>query len=81
MTNNRVNSIEIDKEAFRKIGHQLIDDISDFIASIDKKPVTANDSPGELQELLGNNSLPENGHTIIRANNQSNGFTIEPFIV
>tara|TARA_R110002051_G_scaffold56046_1_gene103814 strand:+ start:1022 stop:2500 length:1479 start_codon:yes stop_codon:yes gene_type:complete len=61
MIENRDNSIEIDKENFRKIGHQLIDDISDFISSIDKKPVTVNETPSQLQRILGNNTLPENG--------------------
>ncbi len=61
MTEDRVNSIEINKEEFRKIGHQLIDDISDFLSNIDKKPVTCNESPGQLQSILGNTSLPENG--------------------
>ncbi|MCK0148138.1 aminotransferase class V-fold PLP-dependent enzyme [Arenibacter sp. F26102] len=61
MTKIRKSSIEMDKEEFRKIGYQLIDDISSFIDSIDQKPVTQNESPSQLQELLGNSSLPENG--------------------
>ncbi len=61
MTENRVNSIEIDREEFRKIGHQLIDDISDFISSIDKRPVTYSESPSQLRYIIGNTSLPENG--------------------
>lgn len=61
MTDHRDNSIQIDKENFQKIGHQLIDDISDFIFSIDEKPVTFNESPSQLQNILGNTALPENG--------------------
>lgn len=61
MAKIRKSSIEIDKEEFRKIGYQLIDDISNFINSIDQRPVTPNKSPSELQNLLGNVSLPENG--------------------
>lgn len=61
MIENRDNSIEINKEEFRKIGHKLIDDISDFISNIDKKPVTFNERPSQLQSILGNTSLPENG--------------------
>lgn len=61
MTENRLNSIEMNKEEFQKIGHQLIDDISDFMSNIDKKPVTFSESPSELQRILGNTSLPENG--------------------
>ena len=58
---NRNNSIEINKEEFRKIGHQLIDDISDFLSAIDKKPVTTTESPSQLQNILGKKSLPELG--------------------
>ena len=61
MIENRDNTIEINKEEFQKIGHQLIDDISEFISSIDKKPVTAKESPSQLQSILGNTSLPEKG--------------------
>ena len=61
MTENRLNSIEINKEEFQKIGHQLIDDISDFISNIDKKPVTFSESPSRIQGILGNTPLPESG--------------------
>ena len=64
MNENRENSIEINKEEFQKIGHQLIDDISGFISCIDKKPVTVNESPSQIQSILGNNSLPENGRPV-----------------
>lgn len=61
MAKSRRSTIEMDKEEFRKIGYQLIDDISNFIESIDQKPVTPNESPSQLQEILENTSLPENG--------------------
>jgi aromatic-L-amino-acid decarboxylase len=61
MTKIRKSSIEMTKEEFQKIGHQLIDDISEFIHTIDKKPVTPNESPNQLKSLLGNASLPEKG--------------------
>jgi len=61
MIDNRDNSIDIDKENFQKIGYQLIDDISDLISSIDNKPVTVHEKPSQIQSLLGNASLPENG--------------------
>lgn len=63
MTEKRHNSIEINQEDFRKIGHQLIDDISDFISTIDKRPVTSKEKPSELQSILGNASLPEDGNS------------------
>ena len=66
MIEERVNLIEINKEEFQKIGYQLIDDISDFISSIDKKPVTPNESPSQLQHILGKTSLPDKGMPVAK---------------
>ena len=59
--NKRENSIEISKSEFRKIGYELINTISDYFDVISEKPVTTSKSPKELQKVLGNLSLPENG--------------------
>lgn len=64
MANNREAPIEIGKEQFKKIGYQLIDKIAGFLDSIDEKPVTRGESPLELQNILGNTSLPENGSSV-----------------
>ncbi len=61
MDENRENQIAINKKEFQKLGYQLIDRIADFIDSIDKKPVTTTKTPSELQKILGDASLPENG--------------------
>lgn len=61
MRKAKSSSIEMSKEEFRKIGYQLINNVSDFFDSIDKRPVTPNENSSELRELLGNSSLPENG--------------------
>lgn len=61
MQKERANPIEIKKEEFRQIGYQLVDDIANFISRIDEKPVTYNKSPSEIQEIIGDLSLPENG--------------------
>ncbi|MEE9364961.1 MAG: aminotransferase class V-fold PLP-dependent enzyme [Cellulophaga sp.] len=61
MSEIRKTPIEIGKEEFRKIGYKLIDDISDFINTIDKRPVTTSESPKQIQNILGISSLPENG--------------------
>ncbi|MDO6596188.1 aminotransferase class V-fold PLP-dependent enzyme [Oceanihabitans sp. 2_MG-2023] len=57
----RQNSIAINKAEFRKIGYQLIDTISNFLDTIPEKPVTTSKTPKELQEILGEASLPKNG--------------------
>lgn len=51
----------LDSKEFQKIGHQLVDQLAEFLKNIDKKPLTKNFSPPELQELLGRNSLPQDG--------------------
>jgi aromatic-L-amino-acid decarboxylase len=61
MLQGRTAVIQIDRDEFKKIGYQLIDNISEFISTIEKRPVTPGESPQQLQELIGNDGLPENG--------------------
>lgn len=61
MTKYRETAAEISKEEFKNIGYQLIDKISNFIDTIDKKPVTTGESPKEIQNILGSRALPELG--------------------
>ncbi len=61
MTENRETPIEISKDEFKKIGHQLIDTIADFIDTIHEKPVTSGESSEQLKKILGTSSLPETG--------------------
>ncbi|KAA9038370.1 aminotransferase class V-fold PLP-dependent enzyme [Ginsengibacter hankyongi] len=61
MTNNRNSPIEISKAEFKKVGYQLIDTISDFMNTIDERPVTTGETPAQIQNVLGNSSLPEDG--------------------
>jgi glutamate/tyrosine decarboxylase-like PLP-dependent enzyme len=61
MKENQNSPIEITKEEFRKIGYQLIDDISNFTDTISEKPITKGENPKNLQDLLGDFSLPKNG--------------------
>lgn len=61
MSKIRKTPIQISQQNFKEIGHQLIDEIGDFINTIEEKPVTTGESPKQIQDLLGNVSLPENG--------------------
>lgn len=58
---NRETPIEISKEEFTKIGHQLVDMIANFIDTIPQKRVTTGEYPEQLQRILGTSSIPENG--------------------
>lgn len=64
MTKHRETPIEISKEEFRKTGYQLIDRVSNFLDTIDQKPVTSRESPKEIQNILGTASLPEFGNSV-----------------
>ncbi len=49
------------KAEFKTLGYQLVDTISGFIDTIEARPVTTGETSHQLQELLGNASLPEDG--------------------
>lgn len=61
MPQNRSTKIEIDPADFRKIGHQLVDDIADLYASLPEMKITAGEGPKRLKEILGDQGLPEEG--------------------
>ena len=58
---NRVAPMEMTPSDFREIGHQLVDDIADFLSSLPQRPVGPGKSPLEIKAVLGDVTLPENG--------------------
>ena len=56
----RRSPIEMDAVAFREAGHQLIDDIADFLTSLPDYPVTTAPTPGLLKAKLPK-SIPLTG--------------------
>ena len=63
-TNHRRSPIEISKEDFKKTGYRLIDTLAEFYDTIKEKPVTTGETPKQIQTVLGNASLPENGTSV-----------------
>ncbi|WP_210517262.1 pyridoxal phosphate-dependent decarboxylase family protein [Hymenobacter terricola] len=57
----RKTPIEMSQEQFKALGYQLIDLIADFMGTIAHKRVTTGETATQLQKLLGNAPLPENG--------------------
>jgi glutamate/tyrosine decarboxylase-like PLP-dependent enzyme len=54
--------LDITPDRFRAIGHQLVDQVADLLASIPGGPVTRDESPSIIREALGlNGGLPEQG--------------------
>ncbi len=48
-------------EEFRQAGHELVNQIADFLAGLEQKPVTTGEQPPAVRAALGNNSLPAEG--------------------
>jgi len=57
----RQTPVNFNKEEFKRIGHQLIDTVSEFIEGIEQRQVTTGESPKEIQQVLGNSTLPIEG--------------------
>jgi aromatic-L-amino-acid decarboxylase len=56
----RSTSIDMDAETFRNIGHQLVDEIANFISTVSSYPVTRSPLPHSLQSTLPQ-TIPVNG--------------------
>lgn len=61
MDHRRNIPLEMDKSEFKKLGYQLIDTLSDFLSTIDQKPITSGETPRQIQKILGEAGLPEQG--------------------
>jgi glutamate/tyrosine decarboxylase-like PLP-dependent enzyme len=53
--------IELAPEEFRRLGHRLVDRISDWLAAMPAGPVTRGETPAEVRAALGDDALPETG--------------------
>jgi hypothetical protein len=52
----------MDAATFKALGHQLVDQIGDLLASVPSRPVTTSHSPSDIRHALGlTKSLPEHG--------------------
>ena len=52
-------TLDLNAEEFRALGYELVDRISEFIASLPERSAAPNASPAQVRELLGQGSLPE----------------------
>ena len=57
----RVAPMEMSPDDFREVGHQLIDNIADFLGSLPERRVGPGKTPVQIRMVLGEASLPENG--------------------
>lgn len=60
-TDLRTNSIDISPEQFRKLGHETIDRIADYLSSLTTREITPGESPSQVRQVLGNSGIPNQG--------------------
>ena len=53
--------LELDADAFRRLGHETVDAVADFLRSLPERPVAPGDDPAEVRAALGGRGLPEAG--------------------
>lgn len=56
-----MSNTPLDSKEFQKIGHEVVDQLFEFLDTIENRPLTRSETPLEVQKSLGNKSLPENG--------------------
>src|SRR6187401_1198509 len=61
MATDTKSPIEISKSEFKEIGYRLVDNLAEFMDSLHDRPITTGKTPGQIQKILGDASLPEHG--------------------
>lgn len=62
MNKQRKSPIEMNGNDFRKMGYQLVDHIADLLDSLPNRPVTTDETPTAIREVLNSSrSLPNSG--------------------
>ena len=62
MDSTRDAPLAMDAATFRRLGHQLVDQLAELLASVPDRPVTRDESPSALRHALDlNGPLPEAG--------------------
>ena len=58
----RIAPLEMTPEEFRELGHNLVNQLADFLASLQELPVTPGESSLQVRQAMGgSDSLPDQG--------------------
>lgn len=60
----RQAEINIDSEQFRQLGHDLIDQLADFLKTLPERPITPGEPPSTVRAILGQGDVPSEGTNI-----------------
>jgi glutamate/tyrosine decarboxylase-like PLP-dependent enzyme len=62
LSSGRTVPLAMDAESFRRVGHRLVDELAELLASIPSRPVNPGESPAAVRAALGlGGPLPERG--------------------
>jgi glutamate/tyrosine decarboxylase-like PLP-dependent enzyme len=53
--------LDVTPEHFRRLGHDLVDEIADFLDALPHRKVTAGASPSTIRAAIGGGTLPQSG--------------------
>jgi aromatic-L-amino-acid/L-tryptophan decarboxylase len=53
--------LDMEPDQFRRMGHELVDRIAEFLGSIRTIKLTAGETPAQVRGLMGHSGLPERG--------------------
>jgi len=53
--------LDMEPDQFRRLGHELVDQIADFLGSIRQVKLTPGETPAQVRALMGRSGLPEQG--------------------
>ena len=57
----RVTPLEMAPDEFRRLGHDLVDRIAEFLGTLRDRPLTTGETPAQIRQLLGGGPLPRTG--------------------
>lgn len=55
--------LEMTPAEFREVGHQVVDQVADWLATLADRPVAPGETPQEIRSLLGGDQLPDSGES------------------